>query len=59
MRRFISVFAGVVVLLATLAAGSAHAQKPLEFGVGLFQPDKEKNDATYKPLADYLSKTRP
>ncbi|MEA9358423.1 phosphate/phosphite/phosphonate ABC transporter substrate-binding protein [Bacteriovorax sp. PP10] len=29
---------------------------PLKFGVGLFQPDKEKNDATYKPLADYLAK---
>ena len=40
----------------TITAGSAHAQKPLEFGVGLFQPDKEKNDATYKPLAAYLSK---
>jgi len=28
----------------------------LRFGVGLFQPDKEKNDATYRPLADYLAK---
>ena len=28
---------------------------PLQFGVGLFQPDKEKNDATYRPLADYLA----
>ncbi|MBL8511601.1 MAG: phosphate/phosphite/phosphonate ABC transporter substrate-binding protein [Betaproteobacteria bacterium] len=37
-------------------AASAQAQRPLEFGVGLFQPDKEKNDATYKPLADYLAK---
>ena len=32
------------------------SQRPLEFGVGLFQPDKEKNDATYKPLAEYLGK---
>ena len=31
------------------------AEPPLKFGVGLFQPDKEKNDATYKPLAAYLS----
>lgn len=23
---------------------------PLRFGVGLFQPDREKNDATYRPL---------
>ncbi|MBC7712868.1 MAG: phosphate/phosphite/phosphonate ABC transporter substrate-binding protein [Rhizobacter sp.] len=29
---------------------------PLKLGIGLFQPDKEKNDATYKPLADYLAK---
>ncbi len=28
---------------------------PLQFGVGLFQPDKEKNDTTYRPLADYLA----
>ncbi|MEP7154738.1 MAG: phosphate/phosphite/phosphonate ABC transporter substrate-binding protein [Betaproteobacteria bacterium] len=42
--------------LLALTLNGAHAQKPLEFGVGLFQPDKEKNDATYKPLADYLSK---
>jgi phosphonate transport system substrate-binding protein len=38
------------------AFGAAAQQPPLQFGVGLFQPDKEKNDATYKPLADYLSK---
>ena len=35
---------------------SAQSLPPLEFGVGLFQPDKEKNDATYKPLAEFLSK---
>jgi phosphonate transport system substrate-binding protein len=29
--------------------------EPLQLGVGLFQPDKEKNDATYRPLANYLS----
>jgi phosphonate transport system substrate-binding protein len=46
----------LVALTLTLAATAAHAQKTLEFGVGLFQPDKEKNDATYKPLADYLAK---
>jgi phosphonate transport system substrate-binding protein len=43
---------------------TAHAQTsaparlpgtPLKLGVGLFQPDREKNDATYKPLADYLA----
>ena len=30
-------------------------QKPLQFGVGMFQPDREKNDATYRPLAEYLA----
>ena len=43
-----------VALLAMSVA--AQNPQPLEFGVGLFQPDKEKNDATYKPLAEYLSK---
>ena len=47
-------------LLATFAlcltALSAVAQSaPLKLGVGLFQPDKERNDATYRPLAQYLS----
>ena len=43
--------------LALAIAASAHAAPDtLQFGVGLFQPDKEKNDATYKPLADYLAK---
>ncbi|WP_374659941.1 phosphate/phosphite/phosphonate ABC transporter substrate-binding protein [Inhella sp.] len=33
-----------------------HAQPaPLVFGVGLFQPDREKNDATYRPLAEHLA----
>lgn len=41
-------------LLASLAA---HAQTaPLKFGVGLFQPDRERNDATYRPLAEHLAK---
>ncbi len=33
----------------------AAASEPLQFGVGLFQPDKEKNDATYRPLANHLA----
>ena len=53
MKLITSLFAALAL---TLTAASAHAQKPLEFGVGLFQPDKEQNDATYKPLAAYLSK---
>ena len=41
---------GLVLAAATLAAPPA-----LKLGVGLFQPDREKNDATYKPLANYLA----
>ena len=47
------------LLFAALAAtaGLAQAQSgPLRFGVGLFQPDKEKNDATYRPLAEHLAR---
>lgn len=40
--------------LATLGAAAADPG-PLKFGVGLFQPDKEKNDATYRPMAQYLA----
>ena len=54
MNFLATVFAATFFTLATVA--TAATLKPLEFGVGLFQPDKEKNDATYKPLADYLAK---
>jgi phosphonate transport system substrate-binding protein len=37
-----------------LAQGAARAA-PLKFGVGMFQPDREKNDATYRPLAQHLA----
>ena len=51
------------LLLASFlgAPGSARAQAatttatPLKFGVGLFQPDRETNDATYRPLAAHLA----
>jgi phosphonate transport system substrate-binding protein len=50
-----SAFALLVVVVLGFAA-PANGQEPLRFGVGLFQPDKEKNDATYRPLADYLAR---
>jgi phosphonate transport system substrate-binding protein len=40
----------------TSARAQSNSAEPLRFAVGLFQPNKETNDATYKPLADYLSK---
>jgi phosphonate transport system substrate-binding protein len=43
-------------LLTAALPMSAYADDTLRFGVGLFQPDKEKNDATYRPMADYLAK---
>ncbi len=53
MKRFAYLIAAISLAFATTGA---FAQKTLELGVGLFQPDKEKNDATYKPMADYLAK---
>ena len=44
-------------LLGLLAHPSAlAADDVLRFGVGLYQPDKEKNDATYRPLAEHLAR---
>jgi len=59
-RRFTLALVAAAAAFA-LASTLAHAQaaqgstEPLRFGVGLYQPDKEKNDATYRPLADYLA----
>ena len=50
LPRFLTVLA-----TALLAASVLAAEPPLKFGVGLFQPDKDKNDATYRPLANYLA----
>lgn len=51
-------FKGIAVFLLlnmlSIAAIAADVS-PLKFGVGLFQPDKETNDATYRPLAQHLS----
>ena len=47
----------IVAFAISLIAGFAQADSgALRLGVGLFQPDKEKNDATYRPLADYLAR---
>ena len=42
--------------LALLCAVPSYAADVLRFGAGLYQPDKEKNDATYRPLAEYIGK---
>jgi phosphonate transport system substrate-binding protein len=54
LNCLLSIFAMFSLLTVT---NLANATEPaLKFGVGLFQPDREKNDATYRPLADYLAK---
>ena len=55
MKLLVSLFTAMLFSL-TNSVAFAQSQKTLELGVGLFQPDKEKNDATYKPLADYLAR---
>ena len=46
----------MLLAAAALAGGTTvHAADALRFGVGLFQPDRERNDATYRPLAQYLA----
>ena len=53
-RRQTLAAAGAAV--ASLAAPAVFAQgTPLKLGVGMFQPDREKNDATYRPLAQHLA----
>jgi len=48
--------AALMLTLSVATALPASAADVLRFGVGLYQPDKEKNDATYRPLAEYIGK---
>jgi phosphonate transport system substrate-binding protein len=46
----------LLTVMAWSCLTSVAADLPaLKFGVGLFQPDREKNDATYRPLAQFLA----
>jgi phosphonate transport system substrate-binding protein len=47
--------ASLMTLPLTALAQAAAPTSPLTFGVGMFQPDREKNDATYRPLAAHLA----
>ena len=55
-RRAVTVlpFAAAAASLAWPALVRAQGSE-LKLGVGMFQPDREKNDATYRPLAQHLS----
>lgn len=55
INRRILASATVAALAMPWGLSPAQAQgAPLTFGVGMFQPDREKNDATYRPLAQHL-----
>lgn len=57
MKKWITMSA-CLCFLATPIMGAkkpVKEMKPLIFGVGMFQPNREKNDETYKPLSDYLA----
>jgi phosphonate transport system substrate-binding protein len=47
--------AAAAVIAPAIFAPTFAAEAPLKLGVGLFQPDKERNDATYRPLAEHLA----
>ncbi len=51
-----SYLAALLLALSVATALPAGAADVLRFGVGLYQSDKEKNDATYRPLAEYIGK---
>lgn len=53
-RRQLSRLALGLGTLASLPNALAQGA-PLNLGVGLFQPDRERNDATYRPLAQHLA----
>lgn len=58
MNAMTRVVASVVALLAAglvLASAARADSDVLRFGVGLYQPDKDRNDATYRPLAEHLA----
>ncbi|HEY1057732.1 MAG TPA: phosphate/phosphite/phosphonate ABC transporter substrate-binding protein [Limnobacter sp.] len=58
MQKFFQGLTAAALLVSglTMITTPAQAQDVINFGVGLYQPDKDKNDATYTPLAQYLEK---
>ena len=52
-RRKVALALGTFALAVACSATAQIA--PLKLGVGLFQPDRERNDATYRPLANHLA----
>jgi phosphonate transport system substrate-binding protein len=56
MKRCTSLFLALLGTALFVGTAPARADDVFRFGVGLYQADKEKNDATYRPLAEYLAK---
>lgn len=54
-RHLWSLALALVFFTQALTVGAQAQVSALRLGVGLFQPDKDKNDATYKPLARFLA----
>lgn len=54
-RTLLTRLIAAALLLGSSLAPALAAEPPLRLGVGLFQPDKDKNNATYKPLAEFLA----
>ncbi len=54
-RRTACSLAALLALPGVARAQARADASPLKFGVGMFQPDREKNDATYRPLAAHLA----
>lgn len=55
LRRYF-MGSALAALLVSLCLAPVQAQDTaLKLGIGMFQPDREKNDATYRPLAQYLA----
>ncbi|MCA3147906.1 MAG: phosphate/phosphite/phosphonate ABC transporter substrate-binding protein [Burkholderiales bacterium] len=55
LRRYFMGSALAALLIALCLAPVQAQDTALKLGVGMFQPDREKNDATYRPLAQYLA----
>ena len=55
LRWLIALTLSISALAAVAQTAQTAPLGPLKLGVGLFQPDRERNDATYRPLAQYLS----
>ena len=55
LRRYFMSSALAALLVSFCLAPVQAQDTALKLGVGMFQPDREKNDATYRPLAQYLA----